>query len=124
DVFVEHVGPPAEHLVDGAVDQLLIAGNGVGRQHHRVAFFNLQPVVVATGQPPHHRRGLALRAGGHDDHSLRRQRGNITDVNEGGLVDFEVAQVHRHFGVVTHGAPGDGQVTAVSLRRVGYQLDA
>ena len=113
-----------EEAVDDAVDQFLVARDGVRGEHHRVPLSNLQRAVLPDRQPAQDRRRLALRAGRHDDRLTGRQILDLAQRHQHTVRDIEVAQLAGHLGILNHRPAGDGDLAAMLRRHIHDLLDA
>ena len=114
----------AEQLVDDARDGVLIAGNGGSRDDDAVAGADLDLLVLGKRHAVERAHLLALRAGGHDDLLIERERLDLVDVCHGVLGQLHVAEIDRDLGDIFHAAARDGDLAADRRRRVDDLLDA
>src|SRR3989442_13596103 len=104
---VEDASAEAEEVVDGSVNEGLIAGDGGGREDGRIARDYLDVLVVAVRHAGKGRGRLTLAAGRDDGDLFGAGRAKVVYV-EGKLArEIEVAPLARHLDVVHHAAAGD-----------------
>src|SRR5262249_31362687 len=70
-IFVNHMRLAAKHVVNHAVDRLLVARDDAGGEHHRVPWLDAGVLVVIDRSARESRHGLALRATDEYTHPLR-----------------------------------------------------
>ncbi len=122
--FVDHVCAPLDEAIDRAVDHLLVAGDGVSRDDHRIAAHNFELPVPAGSHPRQGRRRFTLSAGGDDHRLLWRQTVHLLQANEHVRGYFQVSQLASHPHVLNHRPPGDGHPSFVAHGAVDHLLDA
>ena len=71
-VVVDHFGVAPVEVVDHAVDGLLVARDDARAQHYGVAGIDVRVLVVIHRRARERPHRLALRAGDHDQHLVRR----------------------------------------------------
>ena len=70
----DHLDALADELVVQVVEGALVAGDDLGAEDHGVAGLELDPLVLAGGDPRQGAARLALAAGAQVEHALARQR--------------------------------------------------
>ena len=103
-LMIQDLGAQPEEVVQGAVDQLLVARDRRGGDHHRVAGHQAHVAVLAVCHP-HQSRGRFSLAAGTDDH--RPVGGEVVQLSyrhQPVLWDLEIAQLSGHSHVLYHAA--------------------
>ena len=113
-----------EQLVDHAADGGLVAGDGRGGDDDPVARVHLDLLMLGKGHAVQGGHGLALAAGGDDDHLVARQLVELLDIHHHVVRDIHIAQHLGHAQDVLHAAPGDADLAAVLHRHVDDLLQA
>ena len=80
--------------------------------------------MAGEGHAVQGRHILALGAGGDDDDLILRQGFDLIDIHHQAFGDFQIAQLRGDLEYILHRAAGDGDLTAVFLRRVQNCVDA
>ena len=102
------------HFVDDLANQLFVAGNGVGGQHHQILGGQLHLRVIRKGHPVQCRHGFALAAGGDDGDLFLGIPADVRNVNKHPLRHIHVAQPYRRSYHIQHTPPGDSHFPAES----------
>ena len=123
-LVVEHVDALAEEVVDRLVEELLVAGNRRGAQHHRVALAQADLPVVVDAHAHHGAGRFTLAARGDDDDFVRRQVFHLVRGQQLVLGDVQVAELDGDAHVVDHGAADDADPAVVLARHVDDLLHA
>ena len=112
-ILVIYIDAAAVHFVDDVAHQLLVAGDGVGRQHHQVTGGEFHLIVIGEGHTVQSGHGLALGAGGDDGHLAGLVAADFVDVDQHLIGHGHVSQFHGGPHHVQHAASGDGYLAAV-----------
>ena len=105
---VHHVGAAARHVVDHAVDRLLVAGDDARAEDHGVALFDRDVLVVIDGDAGERRHRLALRAGDQDRDLVGRRSHGVLRAQQDAVGDVEQAERVGDLGDRDHAAADDG----------------
>ena len=108
----DHLGARPGRVIDDSTDALFVAGNRPCRQHDRVAGAQLHVAMVVDGDSRQRRSWLSLRSGRDAQHVLRRERRHVRLADLHALLDRQVTEPERDFGVLDHSAPDEGDLAA------------
>ncbi len=122
--MVDHFHPLAEEIVDGAVEQLLVAGDGRGADHHRVAGAQLDLAMFAHAHAHHSAGGFTLAACGDHHDLVAGQILHLVGVEQFILGDIQIAQGAGDLDVVDHRASGHADFAPVFAGSVDDLLHA
>ncbi len=100
--MVVHIRPSAEKVVNGAVDQLLVAGDGVGGENHRIAAAQVDLSMFAPGHTHQRRSRLPLTAGAHDGDLFIGQPIHLLRCQQLLGINVQIAQTAGHATVLDH----------------------
>jgi len=102
DSFVDDLRALFQQAVDGAVDQLLIARDGMRGQHHGIALFDVKTLVAAVGKSAEDRGRFSLRAGDQQHYLAVRHLQGCFDRYHHVFLKINVTQLLRNFHVFSH----------------------
>ena len=114
---------PAEEIVYRAGNQLFVAGNGVGRDDHRVAGDDLNLPVLGVEMRVRADMG-SLAARGQDDQFIQRDAVDPVQLHHDLFREVEIAELEGNAHRVLQAASGNADLAAVALGRVDDLLDA
>src|ERR1022692_627133 len=121
---VQHVGPAARHVVDHAEDALLVARDDARAQHHRVAFFHRDVLVVIHGHARKRRHGLALRARNEHGDLFRGGAHDVLRTDQDSVGNLEQPEGVGNLADGCH-TPSDNRHFPAELRRkIQHQLNS
>ena len=121
---VQDVGAAARHVVDHAEDGLFVAGDDAGAEHHGVALFHGDVLMVIDGHARQRRHGFALGAGDEDGHFVGRQAHGILGAQQDAVGNIQQAERVRDLGHRHHASANHRHAAAEFLRQIEDQLDA
>ena len=120
---VHHPCAAAVEVVDDGVDQLLVAGNGRGRDDDEV-FGTDRDLVVAGRHARQRAHWLALRPRRDDAELPGRELADVLDVDDRAVVRLHDAQLYGDLADVLHASAVERDLAAVLLADVDDLLDA
>ncbi len=121
---IDDVRAASEQIVDVAVDGRLVARDGLGRDQHRVAVFELDVAVASLRHAGEGGVGLALRAGGDDADLVIWQAGHLVQRRHGARRIAQVPQVMGDARVLLHAAARQRHAATELLGGLDDELDA
>ena len=121
---VHHVGAAARQVVDHAEDGLFVAGDDARAEHHRVALFHGDVLMVIHGHARQRRHGFALSAGNEDGHFVARQSHGILGAQQDAVGNIQQAERVRDLGHRHHASANHRHAAVEFPRQIEDQLDA
>src|SRR3954447_24919859 len=92
---VDDIGAQAEEVVNYTPDRHFVARDRRGRNHHRVAWFDLHVLVIAIGHTRHRGHWLTLTAGANDRHLIVGQIVGLVWADQRARLGAQIAQIQR-----------------------------
>lgn len=111
-------------LVHDARNSFLIARNGRRGNDDRVAFVNLDGLMLAVRDTGKRRKRLALAARAHNDDLLGRNTLQVIGVDKVDVLNLQIAQATCDIGVLNHRTARDHDFAAARDSRIGDLLQA
>ncbi|MNK59669.1 hypothetical protein D3C87_787870 [compost metagenome] len=121
--LVDHVRAVLEEGIDHARDGPLIAGDGNGREDHRISRHHVDVLVLVVGDPGEAAGGFALRAGRDDDDLIMGKLRGLVDLEQEAVRYLQEAVLARLLGGLHERAAHQGDLAAVLLGEVTEDLN-
>ena len=119
-----NLGAAAVKMVDEIVDRFLVAGDLLGREHHRIPGLDPDRLMIVQGDSVQCRKGFPLAAGGEEGGSVARELLPPLTLDHDPVGKTEVAQIRGDLSVVDHAAPAEDDPASKTLRQLNDLLEA
>ena len=123
-VLVPHIATNLGKLVHDARNSFLIARNGRRGNDDRVAFVNLDGLMLAVRDTGKRRKRLALATRTHNNDLLRRNALQVIGVDKVDVLNLQITQATCDIGVLNHRTARDHDFAAARDSRIGDLLQA